>query len=246
MNDQEIASADSHDCAIINAGPNSTEDWVKVKAEGLSVQLLATEEEEERVQRITQTRREYDGLIASYRRRADAGEQAQEQIAREWESRHQPSKLGIGRIRWQEPAPLRNGMRTQLGRAMRHWDTQEGTLLLRVRLAEARLLPSLGAEDADEREQVNGFLAEALGLTQAVSEGWLTGFLVCWQPTGRWPRRPVSVRLFWPGGKAQGESIVGPYGPLLEQLVTETGRRPWTHMAGDRRIGGPAPLPPRW
>ncbi len=119
------------------------------------------------------------------------------------------------------PLPLRAGKRTPLGRAHQHWDTPEGRLLVQVRLGEAVLLPKMRAQNAGERGAVNARIAEALGLAAAAEAGVLTGFVVGWQDTGRWPRRPVAVQLFWPGGKAQGDRLRGKYGPLLVHLQEE-------------------------
>lgn len=159
-------------------------------------------------------------LLAWYDEYAEETEQRQQQIAEDFAGWRQ-SRGGV--LHWQasapaRPLPLRAGKRTQLGRAHQHWDTPEGRLLVQVRLCEAVLLPKMRAQNAGERDAVNAQIAAGLGLAAAAKAGVLTGFLVGWQATGRWPRRPVSVQLFWPGGSRQGGRLRGKYGPLLTHL----------------------------
>ncbi len=171
-------------------------------------------------------------LLAWYEKCAEEAEQRQQQQAEDFADWQQSRASGVlhprsgGVLHRQTPAParplpLRAGKRTQLGRAHRHWDTPGGHLLVQVRLCEAVLLPKMRAQNAGERDAVNAQIAAALGLAAAADAGLLTGFLVFWQATGRWPRRPVSVQLFWPGGSQQGARLRGKYGPLLTHLQKE-------------------------
>ncbi len=168
-------------------------------------------------------------LLAWYEKYAEEAELRQQQNAEDfagWQrSRSSGGKQSCssGVLRRQvsppvRPLPLRAGNRTQLGRAHQHWETPEGRLLVQVRLGEAVLLPKMRAQDAEERGAVNAQIAAGLGLAEAVASGLLTNFVLCWQATGRWPRRPVSVQLFWPGGKAQGDRLRGKHGSLLTHL----------------------------
>lgn len=168
-------------------------------------------------------------LLAWYKKYAEEAEQRQQQNAEDfagWQQSRssggeQSRSSGVLRRQVSPPVrslPLRAGKRTPLGRAHQHWDTPEGRLLVQVRLGEAVLLPKMRAQDADERGAVNTQIAAGLGLAGAVAAGLLTEFVVCWQATGRWPRRPVSVQMFWPGGKAQGDRLRGKHGPLLTHL----------------------------
>ena len=188
-------------------------------------------------QTILALRGDCRALLAWYEKYAEEAEQRQQQNAEDlagWQQSRtsggkQSRTSGVlhphasGVLRRQvsppvRPLPLRAGNRTPLGRAHQHWDTPEGRLLVQVRLGEAVLLPKMRAQDAEERGAVNAQIAAGLGLAGAVASGLLTGFEVCWQATGRWPRRPVSVHLFWPGGKAQGDRLRGKHGLLLKHL----------------------------
>lgn len=171
-------------------------------------------------------------LLAWYEGYAEETEQRQRQKAEDLADWQQGRSSSVSQSRADgalhrqisapaRPQPLRAGKRTQLGRAHQHWDTPEGRLLVQVRLCEAVLLPKMRAQDAGERDAVNARIAVALGLDAAAEAGVLTRFVVGWQATGRWPRCPVSVQLFWPGGKVQGDRLREKYGPLLVHLQEE-------------------------
>ena len=172
-------------------------------------------------QTIQALRDDCRALLAWYEKYAEEAEQRQQQNAEDFAGWQQSRTSGVLRRQVSPPVrplPLRAGKRTPLGRAHQHWDTLEGRLLVQVRLGEAVLLPKMRAQDANERGAVNAQIAAGLGLDGAVAAGLLTDYVVCWQATGRWPRRPVSVQMFWPGGKAQGDRLRGKHGPLLKHL----------------------------
>ena len=196
---------------------------------------------------LAQARRECDALFERLVARAAAAEQEQERRAQAWSHKGRRPRHGLG-WRWCDPPlPLRAGLRTALGRAVRHWDNPDARILVTARLAEAALLPFLSARDADDRDRVNVFIAAALRIDGAVAAGRLQSFVVCWKQTGRWPRRPLSVRLLWPGGRAQGERLLGEHSPLLARLVDELRRPVWKHYENGRLMEFPPALglPPR-
>jgi len=207
------------------------------------------EHEEERVE----LHAECDGLWGLCRRRTDADERREGLRAGDL-SAWRANPWGSGAVgpcrrrRPPDPLPLKAGLRTPLARLARRLDTQEGRLWVAVRLAEALVLPRLSAADAEERDGVNRLLAHALRLDEAVACGLLSGYVTCWQG-GRWPRRPASLRLRWPAGRAQADRIIGEHAPTLELLVADLTQRPMTHMLNGRVIDRPPlPLPPtrRW
>ena len=157
----------------------------------LGQEEMALGQEEEDDQARALARRECDALFGDCVARAKAAELAQETAAQAWAERK--TDRFNRRIFVRRPPPRYAGLYTPVGRAMRHWDTPGGRLLVTVRLAEATLLPSFRASDAEERGRVNAFIAGAMGLSEAVASGQLRGYVVCWQQTGRWPRRPLSA-----------------------------------------------------
>ena len=110
------------------------------------------------------------------------------------------------------------------------------------------MLPRLSASGTEEHDAVNGLIGDVLGLDDALESGILAAHLVLWEQTSRWPRRPVSLRLTWPGGKAQGERLLGEYGPALDGMIAAILAERQRHMLGGRvLLNPPAPGPPkRW
>jgi len=160
-------------------------------------------------------------LLAWYEEFAEAAEREQQELADTYSHWQQgrgtadPRQQAYSSVR---PLPIRAGKRTPLGRACQHWNTPAGRFLVQVRLCETVLLPQMRAHNTEERTEVNALLASGLGLADAVAAGLLTGYTVCWQETGRWPRRPVSVHLFWPGGKLHGARLLGKHRSILTYL----------------------------
>ncbi len=195
-----------------------------------------------------EARQSCDALWGECVVKAAWAEQEQDRLAREWDRRNARNKSGFRRVLplHCRPALLRAGLRTDLARLVRHLDTEAGRLLLTVRLAEATLLPGLSASDADEKGRVNALIAHALRLEEAAEVSLLNGHLIVWKQ-GRRPFRPQSVRLFWTGGKAQGERLLGEFRPVLERLI-EDRRRPQTYVLNGREMAGTPvrTLPPRW
>ena len=150
------------------------------------------------------------------------------------------------------PARPPGATRTRLGAMLRRFNCDEGKLLLVTRLAEAALLPALSAANAVERERVNRLIGFALRLDEAVASGTLDTYTVCWQATGRWPRRPRRVRLGWGRGPGHGEQVLGEHRPelqaLMDGLIAErrqadraaSARQRWDSRHGDAVNPGPA------